>query len=133
MILKNRIIIVVMCTWYKYIKYRLGYIHICFFSYCLDILVFHIPPFLGSKPLQIRHKRKINMISYHTLMTLYKCSIMSFVMKRINVNYHLFKYLFLVSYLDFLEGDVVSFPFTQCISGSFTSKYLFLICLNGIS
>ena len=51
------------------------------------------------------------MISHYAVITLYKCSIRPFVIKRLNINYHLFKYLFLVSFLDFLESYVVSFPF----------------------
>ena len=46
------------------IKYRMDYIHIFLYSYYLNILVFHISHFLGSKPLQIRYIRKINLINY---------------------------------------------------------------------
>ena len=73
------------------------------------------------------------MISHHTIITLYKCSIWLFAIKRININYHLFNHLFLVSFLNILKGDVVYFPFTWFLFGCSTSKYLFLICVMGIS
>ena len=68
------------------------------------------------------------MISHYTMITLWRFSITSFVTMRINIC--LFNHLFLVFFLDFLEHDAVSFPFTWCILGCCTSKYFFLICFR---
>ena len=49
------------------------------------------------------------MVSHYAMITLYRYSIRSFLIKKININFHFFNHLSLVSSLNFPKSDVGSF------------------------